>query len=155
MATASCVPVIKELKNLKPGTAAKKLITKITGAYKNARIPKTLANNVRGWKVGDQITNLTKFGKVPKWSTVRKRYWKNQAERIKSDPSFRPDYGNPGNIKRMEKGLAPQRLNEKTGLWESMELHHIPPQREGGLFDFFELWPEEHAKLDDLRHLGY
>jgi len=155
LATASCVPVIKELKNLKPGTAAKKLITKITGAYKNARIPKTLANNVRGWKVGDQITNLTKFGKVPKWSTVRKRYWKNQAERIKSDPSFRPDYGNPGNIKRMEKGLAPQRLNEKTGLWESMELHHIPPQREGGLFDFFELWPEEHAKLDDLRHLGY
>ncbi len=54
----------------------------------------------------------------------------------------------------MEKGLAPQRFNEPTGSWEKLELHHAPAQREGGLFDFIEVWPDEHAKLDRFRHLG-
>ncbi len=53
----------------------------------------------------------------------------------------------------MGKGLAPQQLNPITGQMESKELHHIPPQRDGGLFDFVEVWPDEHAKLDKLRHL--
>jgi len=154
LATASCVPVIKELKNLKPGTVAKKLITRITGAYKNARIPKTLATNVHGWKVGDQITNLTRFGKVPKWSTVRKRHWKNRSHQIKSDPLFRPEYYNADNLKRMEKGLAPQQINPRTGKMESLELHHTPPQRDGGLFDFIELWPDQHADIDNFRIIG-
>jgi hypothetical protein len=35
-----------------------------------------------------------------------------------------------------------------------MELHHIPPQREGGLFDFIELWPDEYAAIDKFRYTG-
>jgi hypothetical protein len=54
----------------------------------------------------------------------------------------------------MERGLAPQRRNLGTGEMESKELHHIPPQREGGLFDFIELWPDEHSQTDALRRLG-
>ena len=32
----------------------------------------------------------------------------------------------------MKKGLAPQQINKRTGQLESMELHHIKPQRENG-----------------------
>ena len=54
----------------------------------------------RGWKVGDPIDNLTRAGKEPAWSTVRSRYWKNEA------------YYNSGNyseanLARMKKGKAP------------------------------------------------
>ena len=92
----------------------------------------TAVSSIRGWKVGQPINNKTWWGGVPKWSTVRGRYWKNQAEWAKSNP----DHGYGNNIPRMEKGLAPLELNKKTGLYEAVELHHIPPQREGGLFDF-------------------
>lgn len=52
----------------------------------------------------------------------------------------------------MQKGLAPQRLNPNTGLMESMELHHhIVSQRNGGLFDFMKVWPDEHQALDPFR----
>ena len=34
---------------------------------------------VSGWKVGDPLDNLTSAGNVPSWSTVRQRYWKNEA----------------------------------------------------------------------------
>ncbi len=54
----------------------------------------------------------------------------------------------------MEKGLAPQKFNEATQKWESKELHHMPPQRDGGLFDFEEVWPDKHAEIDDFRHIG-
>lgn len=117
-------------------------------------LPKTLVNNNWGWKVGQEINNRTRFGQVPKWNTVRKRHWKNQAFKIKSDPNFRPQYATKPNVKRMDKGLAPQQLNHNTGKLESMELHHIPPQREGGLFDFIEVWPDEHAAIDKYRHTG-
>ena len=40
---------------------------------------------------------------------------------------------------RMKKGLAH---------------HHIPSQRDGGLFDFEEVWPGEHAEMDNFRHIG-
>ena len=51
----------------------------------------------------------------------------------------------------MEKGLAPQYEHEVTGKIESMELHHNPPQREGGLFDFKEVTIDEHGRLDAQR----
>ncbi len=51
----------------------------------------------------------------------------------------------------MEKGLAPQQPSPITGQMESMELHHVPPQRDGGLFDVIELWPDQHAAFDKLR----
>ena len=41
-----------------------------------------------------------------------------------------------------------------TGKLESMELHHDPAQRDGGLFDFIKVWPDEHVKLDPKRYLG-
>ncbi len=53
----------------------------------------------------------------------------------------------------MRQGLAPQRINPKTGKWESKELHHTPtPQRDGGT-RFKEMWPEEHAAEDFYRRL--
>jgi hypothetical protein len=118
-------------------------------AVNGNRIPKTLVSNVRGWKVGQDITNRTKFGTVPTWSSVRRRYWKNRAEWAKVNKN---SYGEE-NIKRMQKGLAPQKFSPKTREVVSMELHHIPPQRDGGLFDFIEVWPEEHAQLDPSRYL--
>jgi len=35
-----------------------------------------------------------------------------------------------------------------------MELHHDPAQRDWGLFDVVELWPDEHAQADKYRQLG-
>lgn len=118
----------------------------------SGRIAATMASDVWGWKVGQEITNRTAFGTVPKWNTVRRRYWKNRAEWAKSN-SGQTEYF-PEQVERMEKGLAPQRENFLTGQLESKELHHTPPQREGGLFDFIEVWPDEHADLDGFRNLG-
>ncbi|MBS0651034.1 MAG: hypothetical protein JSR93_07730, partial [Verrucomicrobia bacterium] len=115
------------------------------------RVAPTQANSVKGWTTGQPIQNLTTKGNVPKWSTVRQRHWKNRAEWAKSNPNS--PYGED-NIHRMENGLAPQRLNVKTGQLEKMELHHDPAQRDGGLFDFIEVWPEEHAQLDPKRFIG-
>ncbi|WP_025667026.1 RHS repeat-associated core domain-containing protein [Aquimarina megaterium] len=114
----------------------------------NGAPPITRANNVKGWKVGDPINNLTRAGNVPSWSAVRARHWKNRAKNAKSG-EFTKD-----NLARMKKGRAPQRYNEETGKMESMELDHRPPQRDGGLFDFEEVWPDEHAAQDPYRHTG-
>ena len=105
------------------------------------------AGTVRGWRQGDPITNLTRQGNVPTWSTIRQRYWKNEA-------LSNPSKWEASDLERMRRGLAPQRKNLETGVWESKELHHVPPQREGGLFDFVELWPDEHAAVDTYRYLG-
>ena len=114
------------------------------------RIPPTQASSTWGWKVGQPIVNRTAFGRIPKWDTVRARYWKERAQWAKSNPGHK--YGDH-NISRMERGLAPQEFNEATRKMESTELHHIPPRREGGLFDFIEVSPAEHATLDDYRRL--
>ena len=53
----------------------------------------------------------------------------------------------------MQQGLAPQRINPVNGRIESMELNHVPPQREGGLFDVQKVWPDEHAAVDPYRKL--
>jgi hypothetical protein len=114
----------------------------------NGTIPRTRANSTKGWKVGDPINNLTSKGDVPSWSTVRQRHWKNRAN------NAAPNEFTDDNLTRMKKGLAPQQYNEKTGKMESMELHHTPPQREGGRFDFEEVWPAEHEAIDPHRHTG-
>ncbi|NNM43910.1 MAG: tetratricopeptide repeat protein [Chlamydiae bacterium] len=125
--------------------------TKAVAAWERALLAKggvvTQANSTIGWKVGQDICNLTKQGKIPKWSAVRQRYWKNEAH-------FRPEKYKPENLERMKKGLAPQRKNKITGQMESMELHHIPSQKDGGLFDVIEVWPDEHALIDKNRHTG-
>lgn len=107
----------------------------------------TLPSTVRGWRLGDPINNLTSVGNIPSWSAVRARYWKNEA-------LYYADNYSATNLQRMKQGLAPQRINPNTGRLESMELHHIPAQRDGGLFDVLKVWPDEHATIDPFRHLG-
>jgi hypothetical protein len=107
----------------------------------------TLANTTKGWKVGDPIYNLTAKGNQPVWSTIRRRFWKNEA--FNNANKY-----NVENLRRMKNGLAPQRFNSETGLFESKELHHAPPQRDGGLFDFMPYWPDEHDAIDAFRNIG-
>ena len=99
---------------------------------------------IKGWKVGDPITNLTAKGNVPKWNTVRQRFWKNEAL---LNGAVYEEF----NVLRMKKGLAPQFRNVKTGVMESMELHHTIPQRNGGLFEFIKVTPEQHRLIDPFR----
>jgi RHS repeat-associated protein len=117
----------------------------INSLYKSTLKGSSEAAAKRGWKVGDAISNLTAKGNIPSWSTVRQRFWKNEEFLNASKYS-------QNNLLRMQKGLAPQRLNPNTGLMESMELHHhILPQRNGGLFDFMKVWPDEHRAIDPFR----
>lgn len=88
---------------------------------------------------------MTAKGTIPKWSTVRQRYWKNEA-------IFNTAGYTEANLARMKKGLPPQRINPETGLVESMELHHhIVPQRDGGLYEVIPVWPDEHRLIDIFR----
>jgi len=100
----------------------------------------TVANSTRAWRVGDPINNLTSRGRVPSWDAVRQRYWKNEA-------FYRSGEYSSAELVRMRQGLAPQRLNFRTGKLESIHLHHDPPQSAGGLFDFEPLWPEAHRQI--------
>jgi hypothetical protein len=101
-----------------------------------------------GWHPGDDITKLTRAGNEPKWSTVRQRYWKNEA--LLNPMNYAQE-----NINRMKSGLAPQQYNPFKELWESMELHHKIPRKTGlpniNSFDNLEkLWPLEHQS----KHIG-
>jgi RHS repeat-associated protein len=107
----------------------------------------TQPNETVGWNVGQPINNLTKSGNVPAWNTVRARYWKNES-------LLNPENYSEANLYRMGKGLAPQRINPTTQKLESMELHHTPAQRDGGLFDVEKVWPDDHAAADPFRHTG-
>jgi len=91
------------------------------------------------WQPGDPINAPTRSGDYPSWSTVRRRYWINEA------------LSNPGryteeNLSRMRRGLAPQ--HPVTG--ESMHLHHISgrdipdPHNPANLMP---LWPREHYAI--------
>jgi len=116
------------------------------GAAADLATPKTIPQPEIGWKVGDPITNLTSEGNTPSWNTVRSRFWKNEA-------LYNSSNYDETNVLRMSKGLAPQRINPVTGLIESMELHHhIIPQRNGGLYEFIKVWPDEHRAIDLYRH---
>jgi hypothetical protein len=105
-----------------------------------------VANATRGWRVGDPINNLTAKGNVPSWSAVRQRIWKNEA-------FYNAESYSAGNVTRMRQGLAPQQIN-RFGQIESMEFHHWPPQRQGGLFDVTPMWPSDHAAIDPFRRIG-
>jgi len=122
-------------------------------------IPMTQANDTVGWKVGDPVNNRTINGNVPTYSAVRYRHWRNEALNVKNGVITRAlerEVYEPTteNIERMERGLAPQVEHPRTGKMVSVELHHIPPQREGGLFDFIEVTPWEHEGMDPHRHTG-
>ena len=86
----------------------------------------------KGWKVGEDITTLTKKGDIPSWSTVRSRYWKNEAH-------FNLELYSNADLNKMRKGLAP------TG-WDGfpMELHHTNGQIGDNFFDFKPITRTDH-----------
>jgi hypothetical protein len=85
----------------------------------------------KGWNVGDDITNLTKAGNIPSWSTIRQRFWKNEA-------FYNPElYGDQ--VNRLKKGLAPLDLD---GI--PFELHHPNGRAGENLFVFFPVTQAEH-----------
>jgi len=101
-----------------------------------------------GWKVGDDITKATKAGNAPSWSTVRSRYWKNEAHYNRSAYSDL-------NIQRMKQGKAPQFGSD--GNMFSAELHHIVPRHKGGSNAYSNLlpvFPADHAIIDQYRYYG-
>lgn len=99
----------------------------------------------KGWKVGDPIDNLTKAGNEPSWSTVKSRYWKNEAY-------YNSDLYSERNLEFMRKGYAPH-YSESIDV--PKELHHINgrkvenPHSQSNLL---EVWPWEHADKDPYRH---
>ena len=92
----------------------------------------------KGWKVGDDITNLTSAGKEPSWSTIRSRYWKNQAEKRVENELYDLTQDN---ISRMKKGLAPIGNDGK-----SVELHHVVGKK-NDIYNFVEMTATDHQKF--------
>ena len=98
----------------------------------------------KGWKLGDPIDKLTKSGKVPSWSTVRARYWKNKAY------NFADDFTD-SDLARMRKGKAP--IDLETGV--PMELHHRNGRNISNphnIDNLQEVWPWQHSAIDPSRH---
>ena len=98
-----------------------------------------------GWKVGDDISNLTRAGNVPSWSTVRQRYWKNEA--LTNYKEYSPE-----DLLRMSQGRAPLALNPNNGKMYPMELHHPNGRKGSDLFNFIQVTPWKHAEIDKYRH---
>ena len=98
-----------------------------------------------GWKVGDDISKLTRAGNVPSWSTVRQRYWKNEA--LTNYKEYSPE-----DLLRMSQGRAPLALNPNNGKMYPMELHHPNGRKGSDLFNFIQVTPWKHAKIDKYRH---
>ena len=101
----------------------------------------TNVTQTKGWSVGDPINNLTKAGNTPSWGAVRQRIWKNEA--ALNSTSY-----TPSNFSRISQGKAPL-----DNLGFSIELHHDPAQRFGGLFDVEPLTIFDHARKDSSRYV--
>jgi hypothetical protein len=113
--------------------------------------PGTIADGsirFKRWARGDAIDKPMPDGSAPSWDVVRSRYWKNRSEAAASGEFSQ------ANLERMRRGTAPQDYNSRTGQWESRELHHVDPQRNGGSngpFNLRELTPDQHRALDPYR----
>ena len=83
-------------------------------------------------EVGEDITNLTKAGNIPSWSTLRSRYWKNQAY-------YNAFVYDEVSLYRMRKGLAP--IGDD-GF--SLELHHTHGRFGNNYFVFEPLTKTQH-----------
>jgi hypothetical protein len=122
------------------------------------------------WKPGDPITKVTPEGEYPKWydrsaseklNTIQGRYWMNRATQSQSGEFTQRQ------LRQMRAGYAPEAAvevrNLRTGFTElrkvSKELHHAASNRGVPGFDqplyLREVWPWEHASLDEFRHTGY
>ena len=84
------------------------------------------AEQVARWSPGDSVNAVTRNGN-PAWSTVRSRFWKNEALN-------NPSEWTESNISRMQGGRAPI---GRDGY--SMQLHHVKPRAAGGSDDFGNL----------------
>lgn len=127
------------------GGAVVKAVTKADDVADGLKAINMADNAKRGWNVGDDITNLTKAGNEPKWSTVRQRYWKNEA-------FFNPQQYSDKDLALMKKGRAP--LVQSNGKFYPMELHHIEPRHLGGSNAYKILMPVTpwmHAQIDRHR----
>ena len=92
----------------------------------------------KGWKVGDDISNLTSAGKTPSWDTVRSRYWKNQAD----NPSGSMWYElTSKNRERMQRGKAPIGFDG-----EAINLHHVQGKA-NNMYDFVEMSATVHRNF--------
>ena len=116
----------------------------LKAASQAAEMIDTASDAKKGWKIGEDITSLTKAGNVPSWSTLKSRYWKNKAYYFASEYSEE-------NVSRMMRGLAPQ-FDDGAGLY-SMELHHMLGREGNNYYLFFEISPEGHAIVDPFRFL--
>lgn len=100
------------------------------------------------WARGDAIDKPLPDGSAPTWDVVRSRYWKNRSEAA-TQGEFSVD-----NLRRMSRGAAPLDYNTRAGQWESRELHHFDPQRNGGShapINLREVTPDQHRALDPHR----
>ena len=124
-----------------------RVITKADDVVDVARVADDVADTAKvGWNVGENITNLTKAGNKPSWSTVRQRYWKNEA-------ALNPSGYSASNLELMKKGKAP--LAELNGKFYPMELHHKIPRHQGGsdaYENLLKVTPWDHAAMDKYRH---
>ncbi|HEY3352553.1 MAG TPA: RHS repeat-associated core domain-containing protein, partial [Polyangia bacterium] len=134
-----------------PGQAANGLLSRLWGAAKNGLRRLLPAGAAQGaWKVGQDIWKRTAKGTPPSWSTVRSRFWKNEAARDGANARW-----GESNVRRMRRGLAPERFNPDKGGMEAMELSHEPlPARAGG-HRVVPRWPQDHAAVDPYRRPGY
>lgn len=116
----------------------------LKAASQAAEITEAVSDVKKGWKVGDDITALTRAGNTPSWSTLRARYWKNKAHYFEDNFSY-------SDIQRMKQGLAPQIV--ENGKTSSMELHHILGRTGDNFYLFFEISPQGHAIVDKFRYV--
>jgi hypothetical protein len=131
--------------------AARRAVPEMYAMEGAGSVPQTGGAAARGakWKVGDDIYTPTSSGD-PSWTTVRNRYWKNEAAKAGAAEKWGAD-----NVARMQKGRAPQRYNPDKGGMESMDLSHEPiPARDGGRA-VVPWWPQDHAAVDPFRKPGY
>ncbi|MFP4544917.1 MAG: hypothetical protein ACLFQU_11845 [Candidatus Kapaibacterium sp.] len=90
-----------------------------------------------------KITNLTRAGKYPSWSTVKTRYW---------------ELIHAGKVPTGRALVRIRTTGEVRAINVSKELHHIngrtgvDPHRFNNLQ---EVWPWEHEAIDPSRHIGY
>jgi RHS repeat-associated protein len=111
--------------------------------FSNVKFNNNLESKAKGWKVGDPIDNLTKAGNEPSWSTVRARYWKNEAMNNPFDYSVE-------NLNLMNNGRAPFDVD----LGVSMEIHHINGRNimnPNNINNLMKVWPWQHAEIDKFR----
>lgn len=92
----------------------------------------------KGWHVGDDITLNTAAGNTPSWTTVRNRYWKNEAH-------YNSINYNSKDLERMRKGRAPMGPDQ-----HPFELHHTYGRNGENFFIFEKMSWTDHIELHKI-----